>query len=92
MKVELSTGEMFYAGSVGLRRQVESIGSRRTPQFPESRPGEMFSTHIMGAMAELAAAKALGLQAEPTAELTEELLVCAGLDPLVCHESEGWTL
>jgi hypothetical protein len=61
MRIELDQNEMIRAGMVGLRRQVESIVSKREPQFPESRPAEMFSTHIIGAMAELAAAKALGL-------------------------------
>lgn len=56
--------EMQLAGLVGLRRQIESIGSNRKPQFPERFPNEMFATHVVGAMAEFAVAKELGLEWE----------------------------
>lgn len=58
----LEPHEMHIAGYVGLQRQVESIGSKRTPQFPERYPNEMFTTHIVGAMAEFAVAKELGVE------------------------------
>jgi hypothetical protein len=50
------------AGVVGLHRQVESIFSKREPQFPEQFPNQMFATHVVGAMAELVVAKELGVE------------------------------
>ena len=55
---------MQFAGLVGLHRQIESITSGRTPQFPEQYPNQMFTTHVVGAMAEFAAAKWLGVEWE----------------------------
>jgi hypothetical protein len=55
---------MQFSGLVGLHRQVESVLSARTPQFPEQYPNQMFATHVVGAMAELAVAKELGLEWE----------------------------
>ncbi len=55
---------MHLSGLVGLHRQVESIISNRTPQFPERYPNEMFATHIVGAMAEFSVAKYLEIEWE----------------------------
>lgn len=55
---------MHLAGLVGLHRQVESVMSGRTPQFPERYPNEMFAQHVVGAMAELAVGKELELEWE----------------------------
>ena len=62
--MRLEAFEMQFAGLVGLHRQVESILSARKPQFPEQYPNQMFSTHVVGAMAELAVGKELGLEWE----------------------------
>ena len=48
------------AGRVGLERNIESIASGRKPRFKEQKVGELFTFHIMGAMAECAVAKYLG--------------------------------
>lgn len=53
---------MHLAGLVGLMRQIESISSERKPQFPEQYPNQMFATHTVGAMAEFAVAKELGVE------------------------------
>jgi len=57
--VKLTTQEMYLAGVVGLRRNIESIHSKRKPRFPESVAGELFGFHILGAMAEMVVAKYL---------------------------------
>ncbi len=57
--VKMSTQEMYLAGVVGLRRNIESIHSGRKPRFPESVSGELFGFHILGAMAEMVVAKYL---------------------------------
>lgn len=61
MNVTLDNSEMYYAGLVGYQRNLESIISKRKPRFPEKVPGELFGVHILGAMAECAVAKALGM-------------------------------
>lgn len=62
--LRLEQFECQLAGLVGLHRQIESVFSERTPQFPEQYPNQMFSTHVVGAMAELAVAKELGVEWE----------------------------
>lgn len=62
--MRLEPFEMHLAGLVGLHRQVESVMSGRKPQFPERYPNEMFAQHVVGAMAELAVGKELGLEWE----------------------------
>lgn len=60
--MRLEPFECHLAGLVGLQRQVESVFSERRPQFPERYANEMFATHVVGAMAEFAVAKELGLE------------------------------
>lgn len=62
--MRLEQFECQLAGLCGLHRQIESIFSNRKPQFPERYPNEMFTTHVVGAMAEFAVAKELGLKWE----------------------------
>lgn len=62
--MRLEQFECQMAGLVGLHRQIESVFSERNPQFPERFPNEMFATHAVGAMAEFAVAKELGLEWE----------------------------
>ena len=57
--VELTVHEMYVAGVVGLRRNLEAIYHKRAPRFPEKVTGELFGFHILGAMAEVAVAKYL---------------------------------
>lgn len=62
--MRLEQFECQLAGLCGLHRQIESIFSDRKPQFPEQYPNQMFATHVVGAMAELAVAKELELEWE----------------------------
>jgi len=61
MEILLTAQEMYHSGLVGYRRQLESVVRGRRPRFPQRFAGELFATHIIGAMAECAVAKGLGL-------------------------------
>jgi hypothetical protein len=59
--VRLSGDEMYQGAIVGLRRQLRAVVKGSKPRFPERYPGELFAYHIIGAMAEVAVAKYLGV-------------------------------
>lgn len=61
LRVNLTASEIYMAADVGSRRNAEAIANGRKKRFPESRPGELWASHIESAGAELAVSKALGL-------------------------------
>lgn len=62
--MKLEQFECQLAGLVGLHRQIESVFSGRKPRFAEQFPNQLFASHVVGAMAEFAVAKELGLEWE----------------------------
>ncbi len=60
MEINLTPEEMLHSGTVGLKRQIESLLSNRQMRY-RSGNDDGWRNHIEGAMAELAAAKALKL-------------------------------
>lgn len=60
MIVTLTRGEMLYAARVGVERQVEAIVHGRRPRYPYADAAEPFGRHVVGALGELAVAKARG--------------------------------
>lgn len=60
-EVTLTIHEMYSAGLVGFRRQLESIHKNRAPRFKEKVAGELFGKHILAAMSEMAVAKYLNI-------------------------------
>ncbi len=65
MRIQLTAHEMYYAGLVGYRRNLEAICRGRKPRFSEKVAGELFGFHILGAMAECAVAKGYGMYWSP---------------------------
>lgn len=58
MIVTLTRGELLEASRVGAERQVEAIVNGRKPRYPFRNAGEGFACHIVGAIGEVAVAKA----------------------------------
>lgn len=59
-KVSLTRVECMTAGMTGLCRQIESAYAGRVPRYP-GKPGDMWRNHLVGAFAEAAFAKWLGV-------------------------------
>jgi len=64
VKIVLTPSEMVSAGAVGLQRHVANIAAGRTDRHGAT-PGD-FAPHILGALGEMATAKALGMFWSPS--------------------------